>query len=176
MPFDVTPNLPANIAIAKSPDLQVYALGDLIDITHVVTDRYGNEIFAPNVMKASTPLTGVGPTITTPPQTFEYNGEGTYRVDATVTDPTDGGTPVRASVTITVNSIGPAIVCSNPSDGSMLNHTPGTNRALNGTATDVSGVTSVRVNGAVATYNAGTGAFSSNVTTRFGINLSLIHI
>lgn len=168
-PFTVNPALPATIAIAKSPDLQVYAIGDIITVTHVVTDRFGNEITTAMVDKTSTPLTGVGPTVPMPPQQWVYNGEGTYRVDADVTDPTQDDLPVHASVVITVNSLGPAIVCGSPGDGTMVNHTPGTNRTITGTATDVSGVTSVRVNGALATLGSG-GAFSRSIPTRFGIN------
>ena len=168
-PFTVNPDLAANIAIAKSPDLQVYAIGDIITVTHVVTDRFGNEIPLAMVDKTSTPLTGVGPTLPMPPEQFVYNGEGTYRVDANVTDPTHDDLPVRASVVLTVNSLGPAIVCGAPADGTMVNHTPGTNRTFSGTASDVSGVTSVKVNGANATLGAN-GAFSLSIPTRFGIN------
>ncbi|MGE3768682.1 MAG: hypothetical protein AB7L94_40905, partial [Kofleriaceae bacterium] len=168
-PFTVNPALPATIAIAKSPDLQVYAIGDIITVTHVVTDRFGNEITTAMVDKTSTALTGVGPTVPMPPQQWVYNGEGTYRVDADVTEPTQDDLPVHASVVITVNSLGPAIVCGSPGDGTMVNHTPGTNRTITGTATDVSGVTSVRVNGALATLGSG-GAFSRSIPTRFGIN------
>lgn len=168
-PFTVSPGLPANIAIAKSPDFPVYAIGDLVTITHVVTDRFGNEIPLAMVDKASTPLTGVGPTVDMPPDTFKYNGEGTYRVDADVVDPTQDDMPVHASVVITINSLGPAIICGAPADGSMVNHTPGTNRTVTGTATDVSGVTSVKVNGVNATLGAGN-MFAASIPTRFGIN------
>jgi hypothetical protein len=168
-PFAVIPDLPANIAIAKSPDLPVYAVNDIITITHIVTDRFDNEIPLAMVDKESTALTGVGPTVPMPPEQFQYRGEGTYRVDAEVTEPTFEGTAVTASVVLTVNSLGPAIVCGSPADGTMVNHTPGTNRTFTGTANDVSGVTSVRVNNTLATLN-GSGGFSLSIPTRFGIN------
>ncbi len=168
-PFTVDPDRPANIAIAKSPDLPVYAINDIITITHIVTDRFGNEIPFAMVDKASTPLTGVGPTVPMPPEQFQYKGEGTYRVDAAVTEPTHDDLPVTASVVLTVNSLGPAIVCGSPADGTMVNHAPGTNRTFSGTANDVSGVMSVRVNGNLATLGAN-GAFSLSIPTRFGIN------
>lgn len=168
-PFAVNPALPSAIAIAKSPDLQVYAIGDIITITHVVTDRFGNEIPLAMVDKTSTPVTGVGPTVPMPPEQWVYNGEGTYRIDAEVTEPTYDDLPVQASVVLTINSLGPAIICGSPADGTMVNHAPGTNRTFTGTATDVSGVTSVRINGQLATLGAN-GAFSRSIPTRFGIN------
>lgn len=168
-PFTVMPALPANIVVGKSPDLQVYAIGDIITVTHVVTDRFGNEIFDAMVNKTSTAVTGVGPTIPMPPDQWVYQGEGTYRVQAQVTQATQDNQPVRASVVLTINSLGPAIVCGSPGDGVMVNHTPGTNRTFSGTATDVSGVTSVKVNGTTATLG-GNGAFSLSIPTRFGIN------
>src|SRR5262245_25310286 len=88
-PFDVVPNLPASIALAKFPDLPVYAIGNTVQVSALVSDRYGNEIFPPSVTNASAPITGVGPTVVVAPDTFRYNGEGLYRITVRVNPPTD---------------------------------------------------------------------------------------
>lgn len=165
--FDVLPNLPANIAVGKFPDLPVYALGDIVIITHVVTDRYGNEIYDASITDTSAPITGIGPTVEVMPSQFRYNGEGLYRVTASVDPPTDGDQPVTATTDILVNSRGPAISCLN--DATMLNMTPGAMLPVTGTATDVNGVSSVTVNGAAVPVD-GSGNFSASVPTRFGMN------
>lgn len=165
--FDVIPNLPANLAIGRFPDLPVYAIGTVIDITHVITDRYGNEIYTATTQTTSAPLTGVGPTVPFPPESFRYDGEGSYRVTVSVDPPTDMNLPLTATTDIIVNSRGPAIACDN--DATMLNLTPGGQLSVSGSANDVNGVASISVNGTPVTVGA-SGTFATTVTSRYGIN------
>ena len=166
-PFDVIPALPSTLLLGKQPNNAVHALGELITITHVVADRFGNEIPTANVALTSTGITGAGPIISLPPDVFRYNGEGRYRVNGTVTDPTDGGAPVTAELELLVNSVGPRIQCAN--DATMIDLTPGAPLTITGDANDVNGVTSIAVNGTPVTVGAGN-SFSSTITTRFGLN------
>lgn len=166
-PFDVIPALPANLVLAKLPNNSIHTLGEAITITHVVTDRFGNEIFNANVSFGSTGITGQGPIVPLPPDAFRYNGEGRYRVTGTVTDPTDGGVPVTAELELLVNSVGPRITCNN--DQTMVNMTPGAQLTVVGNANDVNGVTSIAVNGTNVAIGANN-SFSASVTTRFGMN------
>lgn len=166
-PFEVIPNLPATLAIAKLPDLPVYAVGNIVQVRHVVTDRYGNEIFPADVTKTSAAITGVGPTATLGPAEWRYDGEGLYRVTATVAPPTDGDIPLTATADIVVNSRGPAITCAN--DATMVNLAPGAPLAVTGSANDVNGVASITVNGTAVPVGSG-GSFSASIATRFGLN------
>jgi hypothetical protein len=166
-PFDVIPALPANLALAKLPNNMLHTLGEVVTITHVVTDRFGNEITNANVSVGSTGITGQGPIIALPPDAFRYNGEGRYRVTGAVTDPTDGDVPVTAELELLVNSVGPRIECNN--DQTMVNMTPGAQLTLVGNANDVNGVTSIAVNGTNVAIGANN-SFSAAVTTRFGMN------
>jgi hypothetical protein len=166
-PFDVIPNLPATLAIAKFPDLPVYAIGNIVEVYHVVTDRYGNEILDAPVTKASAAITGVGPTVDVGPSQWRYDGEGRYRVTATVDPPTDNGVTLSQTTDIVVNSRGPAITCTN--DATMINMTPGATLTVTGNANDVNGVASVTVNGTSVPV-AANGNFSANVPTRWGMN------
>jgi hypothetical protein len=166
-PFDVFPNLPATLVVGKFPDLPVYAIGDAITITSVISDRYGNEIFTAMTTDTSAAITGLGPTTQLAANKFRYDGEGLYRVTVTVNPPTDMNLPLSATTDIIVNSRGPAITCAN--DATMLNVAPGTAIQVSGQATDVNGVSSITVNGTSVPVGAN-GAFTANVTTRFGIN------
>jgi len=165
--FDVVPNLPATLLISKLPDLPVYAIGNTVEIQHVVADRYGNEITNPDVTTTSAPITGVGPTLQIDPITFQYNGEGLYRATAVVNPPTDNNVTLSASTDILVNSRGPAITCAG--DATMINMTPGGTLTVSGTASDVNGVASLTVNGTAVTLSS-TGTWSTTVTTRWGMN------
>jgi hypothetical protein len=95
-PFDVVHALPAKLAIAKTPDQPVYGFGTPITISHAVSDRYDNPIDDAVVTTTSTSLTGVGPIMVLSPDVYAFNGEGTYRIDAAVTPPTDQMQPVTA--------------------------------------------------------------------------------
>jgi hypothetical protein len=165
--FDVIPNLPATLLIARWPDAPVYAVGSAVEITHIVTDRYGNEIPGAAVTKTVTPITGVGPVVPVAASMWRFDGEGLYRVDASVDPPTDDDVALTAQVEILVNSRGPAISCVG--DATMINMTPGATMTVNGSANDVNGVASVTVNGTPVAVDQD-GSFSAQITTRFGMN------
>src|SRR5690606_17654933 len=166
---DVLPALPATIVLGKQPDQSVYGVGDVVEITHVVTDAFGNTIPDAVVDKTTTPITGSGPTSKVDANSFRYDGEGLYQVDAAVMPPTEGDQPVTASIEVLVNSFGPAILCDAPLDGSMINAAPGSQIAFQGTVNDENGISAVTVNGTGATI-AADGTFTAPLTVRFGIN------
>lgn len=165
--FDVVPNLPASLVIARWPDLPVYAIGNVVEVSHLVADRYGNEIVPAEVTRSVTPITGTGPVVDVAAGQWRFDGEGRYRVDIAVVPPTDGDVPLTASTEIVVNSRGPAITCVN--DANMLNLTPGSTYTVNGMANDVNGVATLTVNGTPVSF-AQDGSFSAQITTRFGMN------
>jgi hypothetical protein len=165
--FDVVPNLPASILLARFPDLPLYAVGNIVVVTPLVSDRYGNEIAGAAVTQAVSPLTGTGPVVDMTMGQWKFNGEGLYRVTVAVTPPTDMDVPLSASTDVLVNSRGPAITCAN--DATMLNMNPGDPLVVTGTAQDLAGVASVSVNGSAVTLGAD-GSFSATITTRFGMN------
>jgi hypothetical protein len=166
---EVLPALPASIVLGQVPEQSIYAVGSIVEITHQVSDRYGNLVPQAVVEKESTIISGTGPILPMGPSSFQYMGEGRYRVIATVQPPTDGDAEVRATLQINVNSNGPALLCESPADASMRNVTPGTVLTFQGSASDANDVESVTVNGSPATL-AGDGSFTAPITTRFGIN------
>ena len=160
---EVTPSLPANLVIAKVPDQPVYAIGQVIEIATIVTDRYGNTIEDADVSFVS-----VAPGTTLGRNRFRYGADGTYVVTATVDPPTESGDPLTAQTTIVVNGNGPTIQCTAPRDGTMIDAAPGATITVSGTVDDTSGIAGVMVNGAPATVDGGT--FSAPHTVRFGMN------
>lgn len=165
--FDVMPNLPASIVLAKWPDLPVYAVGSIVDVTHIVTDRFGNEIPEPDVTKTATPTVGPGPAVNILAGQWRFDGEGKYTVLAVVNPPTDGGVTLSANLEIVVNSKGPAISCLN--DASMINLQPGLTYTVQGNANDANGVASLTVNGTNVAVGQD-GSWSFPITSRFGMN------
>ena len=166
---DVLPALPASMVLGQVPEQSIYAVGSLVQITHQVSDRFGNTVPDAVVVKESSIISGSGPILPMGEDSFQYMGEGRYRVVATVQPPTDGDVEIRGTLQINVNSRGPALVCESPADASMRNVAPGTVLTFQGSAVDANDVESVLVNGEPATVG-GDGSFSAPVTTRFGIN------
>lgn len=161
---EVTPSLPAEMALARVPDQPVYGIGQVIEVATIVTDRFGNVSTDADVGYVSAP-----PGSNLGRQRFRYAADGVYTVTATVVPPTEGDVPVTGSVTIIVNGNGPTIQCVGPQDGDMVDAAPGSSVTFQGSVDDESGVASVLVNGRSVTVDAG-GAFTSSLPVVFGIN------
>ncbi len=163
----VAPALPASIVISRSPDAASYPLGSTVEALTTVTDRFGNVIAdAPLTYESVPTAENVGG-----PQFFQYliGGDG-FAITATVTGPTEGDVPLSATTTFDIEGNGPSITCNSPADGAMVNAAPGSTLTLKGSAQDVNGITSVKVNGqAVSLDNS---QFAAPVTTRFGMNFN----
>jgi hypothetical protein len=168
--LEVVPGLPAMLVISKIPDQNVYGLGSVVTIGWIVTDRFGNEIPDARVELQSTPAAerfGA--------DQFRFSAEGTYVVQASVAGPTEGMTTLTDSVEIIVNGVGPAISCSSPIDGDMLDLAPGTKLDFRGAVSDVHGVQQVdiAINGSTnrkTIIPQPDGSFKTSLVTRYGIN------
>lgn len=169
--FEVIPNLPASLVIQRWPDLPVYAVGNAVQVTHIVSDRYGNEIVDAVIARSVSKLTGVGPVVPLAADQWRFDGEGRYQIDVSVDEPTDMGVVLAEHTEVLVNSLGPAITCAN--DASMLMRTPGTTLTVTGQANDANGVASLTVNGNPVAIGTD-GSFSAQITTRFGMNF--VHV
>jgi len=161
---EVIPTVPANLVIGKVPDEPVYGIGQVIEISSVVTDRYDNVIRDADVGFTSEP-----PGSTLGRNRFRYSEDGTYVVTARIDPPTESGDPLTAQTTIVVNGNGPSIQCDGPRDASMIVAAPGSRITFMGTVDDTSGVDSVTVNGEAASLDD-SGVFSREITTEFGVN------
>ena len=162
--LEVVPALPASLIAGRVPEQAVYGLGQVVEVSTVVADRYGNTIANAPINFTSAPAgSQLGR------NRFRYLSDGVYNVTARVTGPTEGGALLEATVQFIVNGDGPTIVCDGPGDGTMID-LPGSGRlTFAGTVGDVSGIETVRVNGTVADVTAG-GAFTAPVDATFGIN------
>ena len=162
--LEVVPGLPTTLVVGKSPDQQVYGLGQLITIETIVTDRYDNVIEGAPLSFASAPAgTSFGS------GRYRYDQEGLYVATARVEGMTHNDVALQGDVEILVNGTGPSIDCVGPEDGAMVDAAPGSMVNFQGKLADTFGVDKVFVNGVEVTASAD-GNFSAPVTTRYGIN------
>lgn len=166
LPIEVVPNKPATLVLSPTPFKVVYPIGSVVTTETLVADQYNNPIANAPTQYGSAPnaSTSLGA------NHFQYLANGFYTLTATVPPPTTTGKPLVASVQIEVDGNGPTIECNSPTDGTMINAAPGSTISFSGSVNSPNGVTSVKVNGAVANL-AGT-TFSLPLVTRFGINFA----
>jgi hypothetical protein len=166
--LEVVPALPASLLIARAPDQPVYGIGQVIEIQRLVADRFGNPITDVMVPVVSAPF---GPELGQElgDGRFRFLRDGRYVLTATVAPPTQDDIPLTASTEVIVDGNGPAIDCEDPLDGAILDLTPGGTLTFRGSVSDLTGILEARVNGTPVTLGRG-GAFSTTLTTRYGIN------
>ena len=163
---EVVPGLPAQIVASAVPNQPVFALGQVVSTSWVVSDQYGNVI--PNAPITTT----VGPTNGTSgfgSGRYRFDEEGTFVITVVVDGPTEGNADVSTTVTVVINGDGPGINCDDPVDGSMVDMSPGALVAFEGSVADANGVDTLLINGSSVTV-ADDGSFSTLVPTQWGIN------
>lgn len=164
--IEVIPDLPATLVVNAQPNQQVYGLGQVVSLSWIVTDQYGNVI--PNAV-VSTSVSPMGGVNSFGNGRFRFEEEGTFSITVTVEGMTQGGADVSRTITVIVNGEGPGITCESPGDGTMLDITPGSAVTFGGSVSDANGVQSVLVNGSGVAVNAD-GTFQAQVTTQWGMN------
>ncbi len=163
---EVVPGLPASLVVTLAPNQQVYGLDQVVGVSYIVSDQYGNVI--PDAKVTMTVDQQSGWT-TFGTGRFRFSVEGTYVVTVTVEGPTETGIPLTQNVTIVVNGEGPAIECGDPVDGSMVDGVPGQPLTFTGSVNDANGVDSLLVDGQGVTVQPD-GSFSAQVNPQWGIN------
>lgn len=165
----VRPALPAQIALAKSPERALYKIGDQLTLLTDVRDRFGNRVIAADIAFEGNPgLTNSGPR-------FSFVTDGTFTITATVTSDTDEGLPVTASLQVISNSSGPSIECVRasdrvtPSDAYMANLAPGSSIRIPVRVSDASNIDSVTINGIPAAL-ADDGLYEVDHRVTWGMN------
>src|SRR5687768_5982793 len=157
-PFTVTSG--NRLLISKSPEQQIYSRGQPITISALVVDRLGQPIAIPVTLASSPAEDGRAG------NTFVYQSDGAFTITATASP--DGET-LTATLTITVEGQGPAISCTQPFDGAMVNATPGSLLVLQGTVNSANGISEISVNGVPVTVVGD--AFSATINTVRGLNV-----
>ena len=160
----VTPALPASLSITRTPDMPLYARGAAVEMRALVSDRYGNVIADPMLTYASAPAASA-----VSGAVFTYEREGRYTITVHVAGMTEGGVDLTEATSFVVDSSGPAIDCTGPAHGSMVNAAAGSTVTFRARLADTSGVRRATVNGAAVTVDAD-GDVSAPVVARWGIN------
>ena len=162
--LEVTPNLPASLAVSRVPDAAVYEVGQPIELASHVEDRFGNPVPDAVVTVTSDPAgTMLGDA------RFSYSVDGRYTLTATVLPPTDGDVVLTESVDVIVDSQGPMLPCDPALGETIVDLAPGSTVTFASTVDDVSGVIELRVDGSPVAV-AADGTYSVDVTTVYGIN------
>ena len=166
----VTPALPSTLVVAVDPERTVYAIDDQVTMVAEAHDRFGNRVDDVAVAYEATPA------LPSPSEArFRFPADGTYTLTATVTSPTAESAVLRASQTVFVNSVGPAIQCMRVdapalvSDAYMLQRGPST-LVVPVRVTATFQVQSVTIGGATATLNPTTGNYEAGVSAGFGMS------
>ncbi|MFN3197820.1 MAG: hypothetical protein ACE366_05315 [Bradymonadia bacterium] len=164
--IEVLPGPPAQLLASLAPERAVYAIGQVVELVTLITDRYGNIVpDAPLTWGAEPPIAGFGE------GRFRPQAEGLYRVGVTVQGPTDGNRMLEAWLDLVVDAGGPAISCDGPEPGGQIAVRPGETVRLEGRVDDVVGVERLTVDGAVVPV-AADGRFSVDVgVPAWGLNL-----
>lgn len=166
--LEVSPGLPAQIAVSKVPDLAFYDLGQVVEIATIITDAFGNRVENAHVTFAEINAS-IGQDHSFGHGKFRFDQEGVYTVSASVDPPTHQDVALSATVEIAVNGQGPSIECLSPSNGAMLHASAGETVKFRGRVSDAQGVSEVSVNGVTVSVGAN-GEFIHDLHTRFGIN------
>ncbi len=143
--LEVTPSLPADLAVGVTPDRAIYGIGDVVSLIWTVTDEYGNLVENPPVSFASVPSVpsfGEG--------RYRFDREGIFRLTVFIGRPTASGEPLVGFVELVVNGVGPTIGCDYPAFGEMIHAAPGSTVFFEGVVSDEFGVDRVLVNGVEA--------------------------
>jgi hypothetical protein len=166
----VLPALPAALSVALDPERTLYAVDEQVTLVAEAHDVFGNRVDDTTFAYASSPL------VPSPSEArFRFDADGSYILTATVTSPTHNGVPLAASLPVFVDSSGPAITCmrvdapTTASEAYMVQRAPGP-VVFPVRVTDTFDIQSVRMNGTLASFNAGTGNFQANVALGFGMN------
>ncbi|MGH2899635.1 MAG: hypothetical protein ACRDMZ_13260, partial [Solirubrobacteraceae bacterium] len=160
----VVPGLPSSVSVALEPERTVYAIDDQVTVAPEARDRFGNRIEDISVSYTAVKAT---PTPGEPQPVdarYQFGTDGTYALHATVTSPTFQDAPLETSVTVFVNSTGPAIECrradapSVAAEAYMMQAGPST-RIIPVHVSATFQVQTVTMNGTAAALNASTGNY-----------------
>jgi hypothetical protein len=165
----VVPGLPASLTAAVEPDGRVFVRDDQVTLIAEARDRFGNRVDDVALSYVS------NPSLSPPggPQ-FKFAADGQYTLTATAAPPTFEDRPLSTSMTVFVNSVGPAIQCrraddpAQVADAYMLQRAPGT-LVVPVHVTATFNVQSVTINGVAATHNASTDNWEAGIPADFGM-------
>lgn len=164
--LNVVPNVIHQVTMVVEPALEVYELGDIVHLSWIATDAYGNALDdAKGTL--SGPTTGVKALGQYGDHDFQFTEEGMYAYTVTLVDP---NTHITDTTQLIVDGTGPVVSIKTPARGATL---VGLGQSIEvvGTVEDVVGdVTSVTINGKAVPVDFN-GSFVAYTTPAWGLNL-----
>lgn len=163
--LQVRPGLPARLAVGLFPERPVYQVGNVVELTTIVTDEFDNPLTGVAITHAASPdLPGFGA------GRYQAAREGRYLLSATVEGETRNGVELTAEEEILVDLGGPGIVCDRPAPGEVLYRPENGRIVVQGRVADVAGIQSVRVDGEQVPLSA-EGRWSIDRPVEWGLNV-----
>jgi hypothetical protein len=161
----VVPSAPAVIELGVTPDLDSYAVGQMVDLYWVVRDMYGNQILGLPV-QVDVPEANIE-VLDEEDHKYRLMAEGLYPFQVTLAPPHEA---VTAQRTLVVDESGPVIQVMWPSRGETVLG-EGDFLTVEGSVVDALGaVTTFEINGAPVSLQAD-GSFETVVLPHWGVNL-----
>ena len=158
----IQPDTPSQITATVVPEKMVYRIGEVISIAYFVGDQFGNAYPSYPVNISSIPvLTNFGP------RRFRLESEGIFQIVVSVPDTEPA---LVAQLEVKVDDRGPVVDCDAPAFGSILTVSEGERIVLTGSVNDLSGVTSILVDGNIIAFDGGA-SFSTSIETIPWLNL-----
>ena len=111
----VTPAAPAEIEVGVTPELDSYAVGQMVDLYWVIRDAYGNQILGLPV-QVSVPESNIE-VIDAEDHKYRLLAEGLYPFEVSLGEPNEGVSGFR---TLVVDESGPDIVIAWPTRGETV--------------------------------------------------------
>lgn len=166
----VLPSLPASLVGSLTPERTVYAVDEQVTLIATAFDEFGNRVDDVGLSYGSSP------NVPSPSEArFQFATDGAYTLSATVTTPTKDNVPLSVALPVVVDSAGPAIQCRRfDSPGveaeAYMVQSGATSALIPVSVTDSFTVSSVKINGATATFDGATGLFRAPLPLAFGMN------
>ncbi|MFN3199372.1 MAG: hypothetical protein ACE366_13295 [Bradymonadia bacterium] len=163
--LQVRPGLPARLSVAAFPERPVYQVGNVVELTTIVTDRFDNPLIGVPIVHDAEPQLpdfGFG--------RYQAAREGRYILSATVEGETQGGVELTAEEEILVDLGGPGIICDRPAPGEVLYRPENGQLVVQGRVADVAAIDSVTVDGEPVPLSA-EGQWSIARPVRWGLNV-----
>lgn len=157
----VRPEAPNQLTANAIPQRMNYGIGEVVSISHLVSDRYGNPLLGYPVDIAAPPaLQPFGPA------RYRLEAEGFHTINISVsnTEP-----PLAVDLSIRVDDRGPTLDCDAPAFGESILLPSSGNITLAGFAQDLSGVQEVLIDGTPVPLTD-EGRFNVEVVAQPGVN------
>lgn len=168
--LSVLPGEASQLDMILQPDLPIYRVGQIVEISPLLRDRRGNVLSNHEVIVSSDPvLPGFGT------RRVRLDRQGSFELSARYARSEEDVDDLISTKEILVDQGGAGIRCLSPDLGEWVYATEGDTIRLSGKISDTVGVQSIHVDGMAVDFD-NEGNFQVDVTTEWGLNIHTIQV